>query len=122
MNSFLAGMIISILVYLAVGWYAGRKVKNLDDYYVAGAMTRRTSAARWLTDQVHGAFCRQLIFAENRVDRALWLTQGPIYTLVRINDKEIGAFMEAINRTDINTVGIFTLDAVFRNDVGHRKS
>ena len=27
---------ISILVYLAVGWYAGRKVKHLDDYYVAG--------------------------------------------------------------------------------------
>lgn len=36
MSSFLAGMIISILVYLAVGWYAGRKVKHLDDYYVAG--------------------------------------------------------------------------------------
>lgn len=36
MSSFLVGMIISILVYLAVGWYAGRKVKHLDDYYVAG--------------------------------------------------------------------------------------
>ena len=36
MNDFLAGMIISILVYLGVGWYAGRKVKHLDDYYVAG--------------------------------------------------------------------------------------
>lgn len=36
MSSFLAGMIISILFYLAVGWYAGRKVKHLDDYYVAG--------------------------------------------------------------------------------------
>lgn len=36
MNSFLAGMIVSILVYLGVGWYAGRKVKHLDDYYVAG--------------------------------------------------------------------------------------
>ena len=36
MNDFLAGMIVSILVYLGVGWYAGRKVKHLDDYYVAG--------------------------------------------------------------------------------------
>ena len=36
MSSFLVGMIISILVYLGVGWYAGRKVKSLDDYYVAG--------------------------------------------------------------------------------------
>ena len=36
MSSFLAGLIISICVYLGVGWYAGRKVKHLDDYYVAG--------------------------------------------------------------------------------------
>ena len=36
MSPFLVGMIISILAYLGVGWYAGRKVKHLDDYYVAG--------------------------------------------------------------------------------------
>lgn len=36
MSGFLIGMIISILVYLGVGWYAGRKIKHLDDYYVAG--------------------------------------------------------------------------------------
>ena len=36
MNDFLASMIVSILVYLGIGWYAGRKVKHLDDYYVAG--------------------------------------------------------------------------------------
>lgn len=36
MNTFVIGMIISILVYLGVGWYAGRKIKHLDDYYVAG--------------------------------------------------------------------------------------
>ena len=36
MNTFLISVVLSILVYLGVGWYAGRKVKNLDDYYVAG--------------------------------------------------------------------------------------
>ena len=36
MNIFLAALIISMASYLAIGWYAGRKVKNLDDYYVAG--------------------------------------------------------------------------------------
>ena len=36
MNAFVVGMVISILVYLGVGWYAGRKIKHLDDYYVAG--------------------------------------------------------------------------------------
>jgi Na+/proline symporter len=30
------GLLISIIVYLAVGNYAGRKVKHLEDYFVAG--------------------------------------------------------------------------------------
>ncbi len=29
-------MLISIGVYLGTGWYAGRKIRHLDDYYVAG--------------------------------------------------------------------------------------
>lgn len=36
MNIYLIGIIISMLVYLLVGTVAGRKVKNVDDYYVAG--------------------------------------------------------------------------------------
>lgn len=36
MNAFTVGILISIVVYLAVGNYAGRKVKHLDDYFVAG--------------------------------------------------------------------------------------
>ena len=36
MNPYSVGIISSILLYLAVGSYAGRKVKHLDDYYVAG--------------------------------------------------------------------------------------
>ena len=36
MNIFLIALIISMIGYLAIGWYAGRKVKNLEDYYVAG--------------------------------------------------------------------------------------
>ncbi len=36
MNAFLVGVIISMVAYLAVGFWVGRKVKNVDDYYVAG--------------------------------------------------------------------------------------
>ena len=36
MNIFLIGVIVSILIYLLVGLYAGRSVKNVDDYYVSG--------------------------------------------------------------------------------------
>ena len=36
MNIYATGILISIIVYLAVGNYAGRKVKHLEDYFVAG--------------------------------------------------------------------------------------
>ncbi len=36
MNIYLIGVIISMIVYILVGMYAGKKVKNTDDYYVAG--------------------------------------------------------------------------------------
>ena len=36
MNAFTWGILGSLAVYLAVGTYAGRKVRHLDDYFVAG--------------------------------------------------------------------------------------
>ena len=36
MDSFSLTMILSVIVYLGTGWYAGRKVRHLDDYFVAG--------------------------------------------------------------------------------------
>src|SRR5262245_14381878 len=36
MNAFTAGILVSLAVYLAVGTWAGRKVKHLEDYFVAG--------------------------------------------------------------------------------------
>ncbi len=36
MSAFFLGIVVSIVIYLGVGWYAGRKVKHLDDYYIAG--------------------------------------------------------------------------------------
>jgi len=36
MSPYAAGVFISIVVYLIVGNYAGRKVKHLEDYFVAG--------------------------------------------------------------------------------------
>lgn len=36
MDIFTTVTVVSILVYIAVGNYAGRGIKNLDDYYVAG--------------------------------------------------------------------------------------
>lgn len=36
MNIYLIGVIVSMIIYLVVGSVAGKKVKNIDDYYVAG--------------------------------------------------------------------------------------
>ena len=36
MNSFQAGIVISLGCYLAIGWYAGKQVKHLEDFFVAG--------------------------------------------------------------------------------------
>ena len=36
MNPYIIGILVSLAVYLAVGTYVGRKVKRLDDYFVAG--------------------------------------------------------------------------------------
>lgn len=36
MNAYAWGIVISIAIYFVVGNYAGRKVKHLDDYFVAG--------------------------------------------------------------------------------------
>lgn len=36
MDAYTLAIIISLIVYVAIGNYAGRKVKNLDDYFVAG--------------------------------------------------------------------------------------
>lgn len=36
MNIFVIGVIVSIIVYMVVGLYAGRRVKDVNDYYVSG--------------------------------------------------------------------------------------
>jgi len=36
MNAYTVGILVSLAVYLAVGTYAGRKVRHLEDYFVAG--------------------------------------------------------------------------------------
>jgi sodium/pantothenate symporter len=35
-NGFQLGIVASLACYLAIGWYAGRRVKHLEDFFVAG--------------------------------------------------------------------------------------
>ena len=36
MNAYVYGIVISIAIYVVIGNYAGRKVRHLEDYFVAG--------------------------------------------------------------------------------------
>ena len=36
MNSFQFAILVSLAGYLSIGWYAGRRVKDLEDFFVAG--------------------------------------------------------------------------------------
>lgn len=35
-NIYLVGVVVSIAIYMLVGNFAGRRVKNVNDYYVSG--------------------------------------------------------------------------------------
>ncbi|KFC50082.1 hypothetical protein DK37_21610 [Halomonas sp. SUBG004] len=61
----------------------------------------------------------QLILREYRLSRTLWLTQRAVNALVWVNDQEVGAFVEAVDRANFHTVGVFALDAVLGNDKRH---
>jgi hypothetical protein len=61
----------------------------------------------------------QLILGEYGIHGALWLTQGAIDTFVRVNNQKIGALVKAINRADLNTVGVLTVDAILSYNKCH---
>ena len=60
-----------------------------------------------------------VFFRIDRIDWAFWLTQGAVDAFVRIDHQEIRAFVEAVHRAHLDTVGVFALDAVFGDDKGH---
>lgn len=60
-----------------------------------------------------------IFFGKNGVGRALGDTDSAVDALVRINDKKIWAFTEAIYGTDIDAVGEFAFDTVFGDYMSH---
>ena len=53
------------------------------------------------------------------VDGALRFTDTAVDALIWMNDEHVVAFIEAIDRTNLDAIGVFALDAVFIDDVGH---
>jgi len=62
---------------------------------------------------------RNIIFCIDGIHGALRNTDSAVNALIRIDDEKIRTFAEAVNWANIYTVGIFTADAGFGNNVSH---
>ena len=54
-------------------------------------------------------------------DRAFRLANTAINTFVRVNDEHVLAFIETVDRTDLDAVHVFAFYAIVGHDIGHRR-
>ena len=52
--------------------------------------------------------------------RAFRLADTAIDAFIRVDDEHILAFVETVDRADLDAIHIFALDAIFHDNVGHR--
>jgi len=64
-------------------------------------------------------FRRQLVFGEDRFDRAFRHARVAVDTGFRMNHQHVVVEMKRVHRTNQRAIGIATIDARFSNDVGH---
>src|SRR5262245_34215438 len=62
---------------------------------------------------------RHVVLGENRLDRALGNAKRAVDAFLRIDHQHVGALAEAIDRANIDAVGVLALDAALGDDVGH---
>ena len=77
MNIFFIGVIISIGVYLIVGLWAGRSVKNVDDYYVSGRNAP--------TLLIAGTLFASMLSVNGFMGDQGWVYSGNLVSLVLLN-------------------------------------
>lgn len=77
MNIFLIGVIVSILVYMVVGIYAGRSVKDVNDYYVSGRNAP--------TLLISGTLFASMLSVNGFMGDQGWCYSGNITSLVLLN-------------------------------------
>src|SRR5262249_54003038 len=58
---------------------------------------------------------------DDRVDRAFRLAYPTIDTFVRVDDKHVLAFVEAIDGADLHAIHVFAADACFGHHIGHSR-
>ncbi len=65
---------------------------------------------------------RDIVFGVNGFGRAFGFAEGAIDAFVGVNHEEIRAFVEAIDRANFNTIGVFAADTVINDDEWHSGS
>src|SRR5690606_1407571 len=53
------------------------------------------------------------------ISGALGLANPAVYAFIGVNDEHVLALVEAVDRTDLDAIGVFALNAFFVDDVGH---
>src|ERR1019366_2687290 len=69
--------------------------------------------------QLEPAFKTRLGVRKDGFGRTLRLAHTAIDALFRINDEHVVAFVEAVDRANLDTIHILHFDAVVGNDEGH---
>lgn len=77
MNIFFIGVIVSIVVYLLVGLWAGRSIKDVDDYYVSGRNAP--------TILIAGTLFASMLSVNGFMGDQGWCYTGNITSLVLLN-------------------------------------
>ncbi|WP_172201453.1 sodium:solute symporter [Campylobacter sp. RM16188] len=77
MNIYIIGVFIGICIYLMIGFYAGRKVKNLEDYYVSG----RNASTLFIT----GTMFASMLSTNGFMGDTAYAYSGNISTIFLIN-------------------------------------
>ena len=100
MNIFFIGVVVSILVYIVVGIWAGRSVKDVNDYYVSGRNAP--------TILIAGTLFASMLSVNGFMGDQGWCYSGNITTLVLLNSmfkavrmyNNAGIFRSALLRSE----------------------
>ena len=65
---------------------------------------------------------RHVFFGVDGADRALRNTYRTVDALVWVDGEKVWAFAETVDRTNVHTVGVLTLDTGFGDNVRHDNS
>jgi len=77
MNIYLIGVIISIIIYIIVGNYAGKSVKDIDDYYVSGRNAT--------TILIAGTLFASMLSTNGFMGDTGWVYDGNMTKLIMLN-------------------------------------